>query len=106
MAGLRRFGASTSLCAMGRFSHCVVDSFSLKTGEGWKIAMIVYTAETTGCKGRYLPIFVNNANFGDFYLEVPASYPAKPLEATFTPSISERSVICPMRARGDLLTFR
>ncbi|HTQ57355.1 MAG TPA: nuclear transport factor 2 family protein [Bryobacteraceae bacterium] len=36
----------------GQFSHCGVDSVSLlKTAEGWKIASIVYTAETTGCKG-------------------------------------------------------
>lgn len=37
----------------GKFSHCGVDSFSLlKTAEGWKIATIVYTMETTGCKGH------------------------------------------------------
>jgi hypothetical protein len=37
----------------GKFSHCGVDSISLfKTTEGWKIATIVYTVETTGCKGR------------------------------------------------------
>jgi hypothetical protein len=37
----------------GKFSHCGVDSFSLlKTADGWKIATIVYTAETTGCKGH------------------------------------------------------
>ena len=37
----------------GKFNHCGVDSVSLlKTGEGWKIATIVYTVETTGCKGR------------------------------------------------------
>ena len=36
-----------------KFGHCGVDSFSLfKTAEGWKIATIVYTMETTGCKGR------------------------------------------------------
>jgi hypothetical protein len=35
----------------GKFSHCGVDSVSLfKTAEGWKIATVVYTAETTGCK--------------------------------------------------------
>ncbi len=35
----------------GKFSHCGVDSFSLlKTVDGWKIAAITYTAETTGCK--------------------------------------------------------
>lgn len=37
----------------GKFSHCGVDSVSLfKTDDGWKIATIVYTAETTGCKGQ------------------------------------------------------
>lgn len=37
----------------GKFSHCGVDSVSLlKADGGWKIAAIVYTAETTGCKGR------------------------------------------------------
>ncbi len=37
----------------GKRSHCGVDSFSLlKTPEGWKIAAIVYTAETTGCSGQ------------------------------------------------------
>ena len=37
----------------GKFNHCGVDSVSLlKTAEGWKIATIVYTAETTGCKGQ------------------------------------------------------
>lgn len=37
----------------GKFGHCGVDSFSLfKTAEGWKIVTIVYTAETTGCKGQ------------------------------------------------------
>jgi hypothetical protein len=35
----------------GKFNHCGVDSFSLlKTADGWKIAAIVYTSETTGCK--------------------------------------------------------
>jgi hypothetical protein len=35
----------------GKFGHCGVDSFSLfKTAEGWKIATIVYTMETAGCK--------------------------------------------------------
>jgi len=35
----------------GKFSHCGVDAASLfKTAEGWKIATIVYTAETTGCR--------------------------------------------------------
>jgi Putative lumazine-binding len=37
----------------GKFHHCGVDSFSLfKTAEGWKVATIVYTSETTGCKNR------------------------------------------------------
>ena len=37
----------------GKVSHCGVDSASLfKTDTGWKIAAIVYTAETTGCKGQ------------------------------------------------------
>jgi len=37
----------------GKFSHCGVDSVSLlKTAEGWKIATIVFTMETTGCKGH------------------------------------------------------
>lgn len=37
----------------GKFNHCGVDSFSLfKTAEGWKIAAISYTTETTGCKGH------------------------------------------------------
>jgi hypothetical protein len=37
----------------GKFTHCGVDSFSLfKTDEGWKIVTIVYTVETTGCKGQ------------------------------------------------------
>jgi hypothetical protein len=37
----------------GKFGHCGVDSVSLfKTTEGWKIATIVYTVETTGCRGR------------------------------------------------------
>jgi hypothetical protein len=32
------------------FSHCGVDSVSLvKTAEGWKIAGLTYTVETTGC---------------------------------------------------------
>jgi hypothetical protein len=35
----------------GKFGHCGIDSFSLlKTAEGWKIATIAYTMETTGCK--------------------------------------------------------
>ncbi len=37
----------------GKFTHCGVDSVSLfKTPDGWRIATIVYTVETTGCKGR------------------------------------------------------
>jgi hypothetical protein len=37
----------------GKFTHCGVDSVSLfKTAEGWKIAAITYTVETTGCGGR------------------------------------------------------
>ena len=37
----------------GKFNHCGVDSFNLfKTAEGWKVAAISYTTETTGCKGR------------------------------------------------------
>ena len=37
----------------GKFTHCGVDSVSLlKTAEGWKIAAIVYTVETEGCKGH------------------------------------------------------
>jgi hypothetical protein len=37
----------------GKFDHCGVDSVSVfKTAEGWKIAAIAYTSETTGCKGH------------------------------------------------------
>jgi hypothetical protein len=37
----------------GKFNHCGVDSFSLfKTPEGWKVASISYTSETTGCAGH------------------------------------------------------
>jgi len=37
----------------GKFNHCGVDTFTLfKTSEGWKIAAISYTSETTGCKGH------------------------------------------------------
>ena len=37
----------------GKFTHCGVDSASLfKTAEGWKIAALTYTVETTGCKGH------------------------------------------------------
>jgi hypothetical protein len=36
-----------------QFSHCGVDSVSLlQTAGGWKIAAVVYTSETTGCKGQ------------------------------------------------------
>ena len=35
----------------GKFSHCGVDTATLfKTPEGWKIATLTYTMETTGCK--------------------------------------------------------
>ena len=34
----------------GKFSHCGIDSVNLvKTAAGWKVAAIVYTADTTGC---------------------------------------------------------
>src|SRR6185437_2646896 len=34
----------------GKLNHCGVDSASLfKTGDGWKIASISFTTETTGC---------------------------------------------------------
>jgi Putative lumazine-binding len=34
----------------GKFGHCGVDSFNLlKTAEGWKVAAILDTEETTGC---------------------------------------------------------
>jgi len=37
----------------GKFHHCGIDSASLlKTTEGWKIASIVYTSETSGCPGH------------------------------------------------------
>jgi hypothetical protein len=37
----------------GKFNHCGVDTFTLfKTAEGWKVAAISYTTETTGCKGH------------------------------------------------------
>jgi len=37
----------------GKFNHCGVDTFTLfKTAEGWKVATISYTTETTGCKGH------------------------------------------------------
>ena len=36
----------------GKFSHCGVDVATLfKTAEGWKIATLGFTMETTGCKG-------------------------------------------------------
>ena len=35
----------------GKFSHCGVDTVTLfKTPEGWKIATLAFTMETTGCK--------------------------------------------------------
>ena len=37
----------------GKFSHCGIDSVSLfKTADGWKVATIAYTMETSGCKGH------------------------------------------------------
>ena len=34
----------------GKFSHCGVDSFNMvKTADGWKLAEISYTTETSGC---------------------------------------------------------
>lgn len=37
----------------GKFNHCGIDSFSLfKTADGWKVAAISYTSETTGCPGH------------------------------------------------------
>jgi hypothetical protein len=34
----------------GKFGHCGVDSFNLlKTADGWKVAAILDTEETTGC---------------------------------------------------------
>jgi hypothetical protein len=34
----------------GKFVHCGVDSFNLlKTAEGWKVAAVFDTEETTGC---------------------------------------------------------
>lgn len=34
----------------GKFHHCGIDAFSLVKGaDGWKIAGIVYTSETSGC---------------------------------------------------------
>ena len=37
----------------GQFSHCGVDVATLfKTPEGWKIATLSFTMETTGCKAQ------------------------------------------------------
>lgn len=37
--------------AEGEFSHCGVDAFSLvRSNEGWKIAGITYSVETSGCE--------------------------------------------------------
>jgi hypothetical protein len=37
----------------GKFDHCGIDSATLlKTSEGWKISALVFTSETTGCKGH------------------------------------------------------
>lgn len=37
----------------GKFTHCGVDTFTLfKTADGWKVASLAYTMETTGCKGH------------------------------------------------------
>lgn len=37
----------------GKFSHCGVDSFNLLKVDGaWKISVLVFTAETSGCKGH------------------------------------------------------
>jgi hypothetical protein len=37
----------------GKFTHCGVDSFNLlKTSDGWKVAAVFDTEETTGCPGR------------------------------------------------------
>ena len=37
----------------GKFTHCGVDVATLfKTADGWKIAALTYTAETSGCKGH------------------------------------------------------
>ncbi|MEI9972161.1 MAG: nuclear transport factor 2 family protein [Ignavibacteriota bacterium] len=34
----------------GKFTHCGVDSFNLlKTADGWRVAAILDTEETTGC---------------------------------------------------------
>ena len=37
----------------GKFGHCGIDSFNLlKTSQGWKVAAIFDTEETTGCPGH------------------------------------------------------
>jgi hypothetical protein len=37
----------------GKFTHCGVDTVTLfKTADGWKIASLAFTVETTGCKGQ------------------------------------------------------
>jgi hypothetical protein len=37
----------------GTFGHCGIDSFSLfKTADGWRIASITYTSETSSCQGH------------------------------------------------------
>ena len=37
----------------GKLSHCGIDTASLfKTPDGWKIASLAFTMETTGCKGQ------------------------------------------------------
>jgi hypothetical protein len=34
----------------GKFSHCGIDTFTLLKGpNGWRIASVVYTVESTGC---------------------------------------------------------
>jgi Putative lumazine-binding len=38
----------------GKFSHCGVDSFNLlKTAEGWRVAAVFDTEETTGCPTQH-----------------------------------------------------
>lgn len=38
----------------GKFGHCGVDSFNLlKTADGWKVAAIFDTEESTGCPGQH-----------------------------------------------------
>ena len=37
----------------GKFDHCGIDTATVfKTADGWKIASISFTSETTGCKGH------------------------------------------------------